>query len=65
MNFQKMVAISYRNGINMPVAPRPHKKGKKIAYAILGMPANLQKQNWKKNKKVENRLVFEETARVR
>jgi len=49
----------------MPCATRPNKKAKKIAYAILGVPMNLQKQNWKKNKKVENRLVFEETSRVR
>jgi hypothetical protein len=60
-----MVGISCRNGINMPCATRPNKKAKKIAYAILGVPMNLQKQNWKKNKKVENRLVFEETSRVR
>ncbi|HTJ49074.1 MAG TPA: hypothetical protein VL443_06430 [Cyclobacteriaceae bacterium] len=45
--------------------PRPKGKAKKIAYAVLGMPMNLQRQNWKKDKQVENRLVFEETARVR
>ncbi len=49
----------------MPCAPRPNNKGKKIAYAILGVPMNLQKHNAKKNPKIENRLVWEETTRVR
>jgi hypothetical protein len=49
----------------MPCAPRQNKKGKKIAYAILGVPMNLQKKNVKKDPKIEGRLVFEETALVR
>jgi len=49
----------------MPCAPRQNKKGKKIAYAILGVPMNLQAQNAKKNPKIERRLEFEETSRVR
>lgn len=49
----------------MACAPRPNKKAKKIAYAILGVPMNLQQQNAKKNPKVENRLTWEDTSRVR
>jgi hypothetical protein len=49
----------------MACAPRPNNKAKKIAYSVLGVPMNLQKRNWKKDQRVENRLVFEEVTRVR
>lgn len=48
----------------MPGMPRIPGKGKKIAYAILGIPQNMKKPS-KKDKKVDTRLVFEETQRVR
>lgn len=48
----------------MPQAPRPEGKAKKIAYAILGKPANLQKKS-KKEKQIDKVLLFQETARVR
>lgn len=48
----------------MPGMPRMKGKAKKIAYAILGVPANMEK-DVKKNKYIEHRLVFDETSRVR
>ena len=50
----------------MPAMPRPFGKAMKIAYAILGKPANLQKEKRKKtDSNVEKRLLFEETQKVR
>lgn len=47
----------------MPGMPRIKGKAEKIAFAILGVPANLRKE--KRNDKIEKRLEFEETVRVR
>lgn len=50
----------------MPGMPRPNKKAQKIAFDILGTPANLQKNNKSQEKRqVDKRLTFEETVRVR
>jgi hypothetical protein len=49
----------------MPVMPRQNKKATKIAFRILGKPANLQSKPEKKEKSVKARLIFEETMRVR
>lgn len=49
--------------ILMPVAPRSNDKAKKIAYDILGTPANMEKKKkTKKQKKTKKRLLLEETA---
>ncbi len=42
----------------MPLMPRLPGKGKKIAYAILGKPANMRKR---KKTKEDKRLMFEES----
>ena len=50
----------------MPIMPRAKGKATKIAYHILGVPDNLRliyKSN--KKKKIDKRLTFEETQRVR
>lgn len=49
----------------MPSAPRPKGKGKKIAFSILGTPANLKKNSEAFPPEVSKRLLFEETQRVR
>jgi hypothetical protein len=50
----------------MPAMLRIKGKAERIAYSILGVPANLRKKRTKKrNNKVRNRLDFEETIRVR
>jgi len=50
----------------MPAMPRPEGKGKKIAYKIMGVPANMiEKKKSKDQKKIDQRLVFEETVRSR
>jgi hypothetical protein len=46
--------------------PRQTNKARKIAYAILGTPANLRKKKEDpKEKNLRKRLIFEETTRVR
>ena len=50
----------------MPLMPRCHSKATKIAYSILGVPENLRKRRLtKEEKRINRRLLFEETARVR
>jgi hypothetical protein len=43
--------------------PRPDGKAKKIAYKIMGKPANMQKKT--KRSKLQEALLREETSRVR
>ncbi len=49
----------------MTAMVRPKGKATKIAFKILGKPANMQTKKSKKQTKVNKRLEFEETARVR
>ena len=44
---------------------RPKGKATKIAYKILGKPDNLKDNRTSKDLKIDRRLVFEETYRVR
>lgn len=48
----------------MAATPRPKGKPTKIAYAILGKPATMDKKD-EKEKKIDKRLIFEETVRAR
>ena len=50
--------------INMPAAPRVPGKATKIAYKLLGKPANMQKDS-KRDQLIDRRLLYEETMRVR
>jgi len=49
----------------MPGMPRINKKTAEIAYKILGVPANLRTKPSKEENKINKRLTFEETSRVR
>lgn len=50
----------------MPASPRPLGKVTKIAYNILGTPINMPSGKQKKKKTyIQERLVFDETSRVR
>jgi len=49
---------------NMSVMIRPKGKAKKIAYSILGKPANMDKKS-KKDQEIDRRLLFYETYKVR
>lgn len=49
----------------MPAAPRLKSKATKIAYKVMGVPANLQFKRNKMQQRINRRLVFEETSRVR
>ena len=44
---------------------RPLGKAKKIAFKILGTPANMKQKKTAEQIKLERRLLFEETQRVR
>ncbi len=48
----------------MPAMPRLSGRAKKIAYRILGVPANMAPRSTAQ-KRINRRLVFEETVRVR
>ena len=45
--------------------PRPYGKAKKIAYKILGVPANIAAKPTKKQKIIDKHLLYEDTSRVR
>jgi hypothetical protein len=49
----------------MPTMPRIPSKATKIAYKVLGIPANLKNKKTVEQRRVNQRLTFEETARVR
>jgi hypothetical protein len=49
----------------MPGMVRIPGKGKKIAYKILGVPANIAYRRDALQKKINRRLLFEETQRAR
>ncbi len=44
---------------------RPDPKATKIAFKILGVPPNLKTKKTKIQKRINHRLLFEETQRVR
>lgn len=49
----------------MPAMLRPKGKAILVAFKVLGMPANLRDKKSAKQKRINRRLLFEETARVR
>lgn len=49
----------------MPAMPRQKGKAKKIAYNILGIPSNIASKRNKSQRKINERLIFDETSRVR
>jgi len=61
-NIQKN--IDFRRLI-MPGMLRPKGKARRIAYKILGVPANLQSKRTPEEKKINRRLIYEETWRSR
>ena len=54
--------ISYQRRFNMPAAPRLKGKATKIAFKVLGTPANLQFKRNRVQRMINRRLVFEETS---
>jgi hypothetical protein len=49
----------------MPAMPRTNDKNKKIAEKILGTPPNMPDKKKKSPTKIEQRLTFEETSKVK
>ena len=49
----------------MPTMIRMPGKPKKIAYKILGVPANIEYKRDSIEKKINKRQIFEESTRVR
>ena len=49
----------------MPTMLRINPKATKIAFNILGIPANLKKPRSKEEKEIDRRLTVENTVRVR
>jgi hypothetical protein len=49
----------------MPTMIRIKGKPERIAFSILGTPSNIKYKRSKKEKRINSRLIFEETTRVR
>jgi hypothetical protein len=49
----------------MPAMPRILGKATKIAYKIMGTPPNIAHKRTPEEKKINKRLLFEETYRAR
>lgn len=49
----------------MPAMRRINKKAAKIAYQIMGVPANIAFKPTKEQERIEKRLQFEDTVRAR
>lgn len=49
----------------MPSMPRQKTKGTKVAFNLLGVPANFKFKRSKEQERVNQQLLFQETSRVR
>jgi hypothetical protein len=49
----------------MPACPRPDSKAKKIAYKLLGKPANLAVKPTAEQRKINALLISEQLTRTR
>ncbi len=49
----------------MPVMPRPSSKATKIAFAIIGVPANMATKPTRKDKEIDKRTLWEDSVRIR
>lgn len=49
----------------MPAAPRVKGIGKKVAYSILGVPPNIKAKRNKTQQRINEKLIYSETSRVR
>lgn len=49
----------------MPVAMRPNKKARDIAWAILGVPANIKYSKSAFSKKIDKKLNEQYTSRIK
>ena len=59
-------STSNRISIDMPSAPRiKNNRATKVAWKILGIPANISFKRNADQRRVNKKLVFEETQRVR
>lgn len=57
--------ITFRRSGKMAAAPRQNKKATKIAFSILGTPANLRSKRSAHQEWVNKMLSSQETSRVR
>lgn len=49
----------------MPAMPRLKGKSTKVAYKVLGVPGNISFKRSEAQRKINERLIFEETSRAR
>jgi len=49
----------------MPSMPRIDKKANKIAFDLIGKPANLHRKSRKKQAKINEQLLRQETTRIK
>lgn len=60
-----MLTMTEKRINKMPTMVRIHGKPENIAFKILGTPPNLKYKRTKEQEKINKRLLFEETTRVR
>jgi|WetSurMetagenome_2_1015567.scaffolds.fasta_scaffold538189_2 hypothetical protein len=49
----------------MPSMPRSNKKAERIAYDILGVPANIRVIKTKKQKDLDKQIEYQKTDRIK
>lgn len=49
----------------MPQAPRLNDKATRIQYKILGKPSNMKSKTSRKQRKIRERLDYQDTARIK
>lgn len=49
----------------MPAMPRTKNRATRVAYKIMGVPANVAHKRSAAEKKIDKRLLYEDTFRVR
>lgn len=60
-----LMPAHYNIEVIMPCMPRPKSKATKIAYKILGVPDNIKYIPNDTQRKINHRLLYEETMRAR
>ena len=56
--------IALNQSINMPAMPRPSGKASRIAYAVLGKPANMQHKRGRRSS-IQQKLIAQDTRLVK
>ena len=62
--FVVLVNNALNQSIDMPAMPRPSGKASRIAYAVLGKPANMQHKRGRRSS-IQQKLIAQDTRLVK